>query len=379
MGLSEPSSGRRMHALKRRKLAHSTSPIFQDSPLSLPNAPPLGTKAVVCASCHRAFPGVKQSQLVQCARYVIAVFLCPFQESPTRIDPRRCQAPTCTICSRTCNGCPPSVPPTPELSMSPATVSPASPAACSPDISASLSISVSVSFGNMEGSLGMGGERRPALAPHTNVTGTGTVGRRRKQREHDDTDDESRKGSWEVEDQRMRDTGILPGCGRVVCRGCSFETPERYVFRFSLLVFVCPSSGGLTLLSLSCLAISIRATTAWGVRRRPSKPELEHCPVLAVVRLPFLSDYRYRLCCTLMFPHTTSLRLLCTFKAQIHRTHPDSNTYITAPSPRRTYACTRLHLLPQNLSHRYPYSCNPCVRSISYIVPSSSYTDQITL
>ena len=75
----------------------------------------------------------------------------------------------------------------------------------------------------------MGGERRPALASHTNVTGTGTVGRRRKQREHDDTDDESRKGSWEVEDERMRDTGILPGCGRVVCRGCSFETPERYV------------------------------------------------------------------------------------------------------------------------------------------------------
>ncbi|KAM5540042.1 hypothetical protein V8D89_006182 [Ganoderma adspersum] len=201
MGLSEPPSGHRMHALKRRKLAHSTSPIVHDSPLSLPIPLQLGTKAVVCASCHRAFPGVKQSQLIQCAR---------------------CHAPTCTICSRTCNGCPPSVPPTPELSMSPATVSPASPAACTPDIPASLSISVSVSFGNMDGDH----ERRPALASHTNVPGTGTVGRRRKQREHDDVDDQGSKGSGEVEDERMRDTGILPGCGRVVCRGCSFETPE---------------------------------------------------------------------------------------------------------------------------------------------------------
>ncbi|PIL34312.1 hypothetical protein GSI_03087 [Ganoderma sinense ZZ0214-1] len=210
MGLSEFPNGRRMHTLKRRKLTHSTSPIISNSTLSLPNLPQLGAKAVVCASCHRAFPVARQSQLIQCAR---------------------CHAPTCTICSRTCNGCPPSVPPTPELTMSPDTVSPASPAACSPDTTpASLSLSASVSFGNLDGpdTLGLGGGRRPALAPHTNVAAIGTAGRRRKNREHDDADEDGRKGSCEAghEDERMQETGIVPGCGRVVCRGCSFETPE---------------------------------------------------------------------------------------------------------------------------------------------------------
>nr|VWP01786.1 Regulator Ustilago maydis 1 protein [Ganoderma boninense] len=210
MGLSEPPRKRRMHTLKRRKLTHSTSANISDSSLTHPNPPQLGTNLkVVCTSCHRAFPGAKQNQLVQCAR---------------------CHAPTCTICSRTCNGCPPSVPPTPELTMSPATLSPATPAVCSPDTPASLSLSGSVPFANLDGpeSLGPGGERRPALASHTNVPGTGAVGRRRKNREHDDVDEEGWKGAGEAEDERMRETGILPGCGRVVCRGCSFETPERY-------------------------------------------------------------------------------------------------------------------------------------------------------
>ncbi len=154
---------------------------------------------------------------------------CLFPELPSSrvvtemIDPRRCHAATCTICSRTCNGCPPSVPPTPELTMSPATVSPASPAVCSPDALAALS----VSFGNLDGSHGLEDERRPALASHTNVTGA--MGRRRKQREHDDVDEEGRKGLWGTGDERMKETGILPGCGRIVCRGCAFETPERYV------------------------------------------------------------------------------------------------------------------------------------------------------
>ncbi|KAI1788604.1 hypothetical protein LXA43DRAFT_894376 [Ganoderma leucocontextum] len=188
-----------MHTLKRRKLTHSTSPIISDGPFSLPTPLQLGTKAVVCTSCHRAFPGAKQSQLVQCAL---------------------CHAPTCTICSRTCNGCPPSVPPTPELTMSPATVSPASPDVVSSDTPASLSLS----FGNLNSdSHGLDDGRRPALASHTNMTGT--VGKRRKVREHEDDREEGRKGLGEAGDEREKE-GILPGCGRIVCRGCSFETPE---------------------------------------------------------------------------------------------------------------------------------------------------------
>lgn len=75
MGLSDLSNGRRTHTQKRRKLVHTASSIISDSPVALPTPPQLGTKAVVCASCHRAFPGTKQSLLIQCARYVIAVSL----------------------------------------------------------------------------------------------------------------------------------------------------------------------------------------------------------------------------------------------------------------------------------------------------------------
>lgn len=111
--------------------------------------------------------------------------------------------------------------------MSPATVSSTSPSVGSSDAIPSRS----VSFGDLDDSYGLAeeGGRRPALASHTNTSVIGTAGRRRKQRDHDNVDGEGRKGVGSVEDERMKEAGILPGCGRVVCQGCSFETPERYV------------------------------------------------------------------------------------------------------------------------------------------------------
>ena len=53
------------------------------------------------------------------------------------------------------------------------------------------------------------------------------MGKRRKVREHElEREGEGRRGELGDEEKEQ---GVLPGCGRVVCRGCSFETPERYV------------------------------------------------------------------------------------------------------------------------------------------------------
>ncbi|TBU21574.1 hypothetical protein BD309DRAFT_972847 [Dichomitus squalens] len=205
MGLSELPNGCKIHLMKRRKLIHSTSPTLSTSPsLFVPLQLQPGPKAVVCTSCHRAFPGAKQSQLVQCAR---------------------CHAPTCAICSRTCNGVPPpSVPPTPKLTMSP--VSPASPGSRSPDVRTPPLLSLSFLDANTSpGHLLGSGDRRPALASHTNMAQStdGGGGKRRKRREHEQgQEDDGRRVPGESE----KEAGIVPGCGRVVCRGCSFETPE---------------------------------------------------------------------------------------------------------------------------------------------------------
>ncbi|EJF56915.1 hypothetical protein DICSQDRAFT_140759 [Dichomitus squalens LYAD-421 SS1] len=190
--------------MKRRKIFHSTSPTLSTSPsVFVPLQLQPGPKAVVCTSCNRAFPGAKQSQLVQCAR---------------------CHAPTCAICSRTCNGVPPpSVPPTPELTMSP--VSPASPGSRSPDARTPPLLSLSFLDANASpGHLFGSGGRRPALASHRNMAQSpdGGGGKRRKRREHEHEhgqEDDGRRGHGDEKEAE-------PGCGRVVCQGCSFETPE---------------------------------------------------------------------------------------------------------------------------------------------------------
>ncbi|KAI0696994.1 hypothetical protein C8T65DRAFT_662974 [Cerioporus squamosus] len=186
-------SGRRTHSMKRRKLTHPPPPALDmvakpDSLLLPVSATANHIKAApVCASCHRAFFGAKQSQLVECAR---------------------CRAVTCVICSRTCNGC---------LSSLPVTSAPA------PYAVAKLSMPLASS-------------RRPALALHTNTALGGAplpfAGRRRKMRDRDCAEDDDggceRLGNGERDSEReKRDDGVLPGCERTVCRNCACEIPER--------------------------------------------------------------------------------------------------------------------------------------------------------
>ncbi|KAI0739429.1 hypothetical protein C8Q80DRAFT_1198649 [Daedaleopsis nitida] len=175
MGSAETHVIRKCPPSKRRRIAH-----LQVTPTPVLPARHTGiTVLPVCASCHRGFTGSKQIQLVLCAR---------------------CHSPTCPICSRTCNGCPSSVPPTPALTTAP---SPPDTPLASPLPSA----------------------RRPALALNTNNTSGATpttqiAGRRRKAR---DCDEEERD---EAQSRKFVGDGALLGCGRAVCRNCSFETPE---------------------------------------------------------------------------------------------------------------------------------------------------------
>ncbi|KAI0349385.1 hypothetical protein OH77DRAFT_1432125 [Trametes cingulata] len=120
---------------------------------------------------------------------------------------RRCHEPTCPICSRTCNGCPPSVPPTPALTSSSST--PDTPL-MSPQRPASA---LSVNMANARQD-----------QPGGSTAAVAVAGRRRKVRELD-RDDEN--AGIDGEDGGHEDSvdGVLPGCGRTVCQKCAFETP----------------------------------------------------------------------------------------------------------------------------------------------------------
>ncbi|KAI0328982.1 hypothetical protein GY45DRAFT_1325688 [Cubamyces sp. BRFM 1775] len=193
MGLADLSNGRRVHSLKRRKLTHSTSltsPPISTIPLG-PSLIPLQTgdvKASVCNSCHRAFAGSKRNQLVQCAR---------------------CHEPTCTICSRTCNGYPPSVPPTPALTTSPSS-GPDTPLMSPRRSATALTADLRVSRDH---------------APVQSL-----AGRRRKVRDLDDDEDNAvAKGTQGADAENEwpgNANGVLPGCGRTLCQKCCFETPS---------------------------------------------------------------------------------------------------------------------------------------------------------
>lgn len=115
----------------------------------------------------------------------------------------RCHAPTCAICSRTCNGCPPSTPPTPALTSSPSLPG-------TPLVSPFPTL------------------RRPVLAMNTNTaldpTPPPIAGRRRKAR-----DREEEEGGKADGDLAETEEGVLPGCGRTVCRNCATESTQRCV------------------------------------------------------------------------------------------------------------------------------------------------------
>ncbi|KAI0364651.1 hypothetical protein BV20DRAFT_974224 [Pilatotrama ljubarskyi] len=122
---------------------------------------------------------------------------------------RRCHEPTCTICSRTCNGCPPSVPPTPALTSSSST--PDTPLLSPQRPASALSVS-------------MTNARQDQLGASAHVVAVAVAGRRRKVRELDQ-DDENAGIEGEDGGHDGSVDGVLPGCGRTVCQKCAFETP----------------------------------------------------------------------------------------------------------------------------------------------------------
>ena len=66
MGVSDATSGRPTHLMKKRKVAHSPSP----SLLHCSTVFTKELKAGKCASCRRTFPTTRHGQLVECARCV---------------------------------------------------------------------------------------------------------------------------------------------------------------------------------------------------------------------------------------------------------------------------------------------------------------------
>lgn len=214
--MTEPG---RMPAHKRRRLASDANPAQHIDP-DASNATSEGQipnfrllKAVACSSCHRALTGPKSAHAVICARCVSLTRSsssfsfadeCFFDICAHRPAwPRRCNAPTCPICSRTCSAAPPSQPPTPLLTYSP--TPPATPAP-SP--------------------------RRMALSLSNNNVGSVTP-RRRKVRDEDgpgvvqDAFGYGNKVQNEQYDGEM--DGWTPGCGRIVCKNCCLESPLRCV------------------------------------------------------------------------------------------------------------------------------------------------------
>ncbi|KAI0643236.1 hypothetical protein C8Q79DRAFT_166735 [Trametes meyenii] len=187
MGLAEPSSRRKTHASKRRKLTRSMQSALLSTSSSFSSS--VDIKVPVCTSCHRAFTGARRCQLVQCAR---------------------CHEPTCTICSRTCNGCPPSVPPTPALTTS-----------------SSFSDDLQPPPSPRRPTAVLGASMANAPSPASGPPPHAVAGRRRKAREFDrDGEDANvcRDEGWCEAMEGVED--VLPGCGRVVCQRCSFETPQ---------------------------------------------------------------------------------------------------------------------------------------------------------
>lgn len=158
-----------------------------------------------CSCCNRPVP-LKPGCSILCARYVLPLDSIVL----TFISQIRCEKLTCNVCSRTCTHLPPSQPPTPMLSYSPTPP-------CTP--LPPLPLRLAVTF--------------QSAASAVAVKSPRVTSQQRKRREFDG-------GSNPNDDQHMmedffdepaNDEMIIDGrgCGRKVCRNCSFEDPQRSV------------------------------------------------------------------------------------------------------------------------------------------------------
>ncbi|PCH34766.1 hypothetical protein WOLCODRAFT_139566 [Wolfiporia cocos MD-104 SS10] len=180
----------RRPATKRRKLASNGPDMNSDPnsalsiniPLTEQRPQELSVRPSVCISCRKAAYG-RLSQLVECSR---------------------CQELTCVVCSRTCTACPVSMPPTPALTnTSTPSVSP------SPKRTALALNTLNTTNARAVVALSLA-----SPAPNKRLKRSSVVAN-----EDDDGHDA------DSEDKYFKE-GLLPGCGRVICRNCCVESPH---------------------------------------------------------------------------------------------------------------------------------------------------------
>jgi len=160
-----------------------------------------------CSCCNRPVPP-KPGCSILCARYALL--------SPGSIVPRihpsniRCEKLTCNVCSRTCTHLPPSQPPTPMLSYSPTPP-------CTP--LPPLPLRLAVTFQSAASAVAI---RSPRV-----------TSQQRKRREFDGGSNlkDNQHMTEDFADESTDDEMIIDGhgCGRKVCRNCSFENPQMFV------------------------------------------------------------------------------------------------------------------------------------------------------
>jgi len=133
----------------------------------------------------------------------------PIRSSPTFTPQTRCEKLTCNVCSWTCTHLPPSQLPTPMLSYSPTPP-------CTP--LPPLPLRLAVTFQSAASAVAI---RSPRV----------TRSSHRKRREFDggSNPNDNQHVVLDLDDGSTNDEMIIDGrgCGRKVCRNCSFENPQR--------------------------------------------------------------------------------------------------------------------------------------------------------
>ena len=182
--------------------------VTPESCLSASQPLPLALKCGVvnpCSCCSRPVPP-KPACSILCARYVLHA---PDQIVPPFTPQGRCERLTCNVCSRTCTHLPPSQPPTPMLSYSPTPP-------CTP--LPPLPLRLAVTFQSAVSAVAVKSPR--------------VTSKQRKRRVFDggSNPNDNQHMMEDLVDESIDDEMIIDGhgCGRKVCRNCSFENPQRF-------------------------------------------------------------------------------------------------------------------------------------------------------
>ncbi|KAH8113079.1 hypothetical protein DFH11DRAFT_1602940 [Phellopilus nigrolimitatus] len=144
-----------------------------------------------CTSCHR-YLAVSSGETGKQSQRII----CP-----------RCQATSCSICSRTCTAIPLSMPSTPLLSFSPSP--PGTPLGASDNRPLPHDL-----------------DDTPKTRTHAQATARHTESSRRRKKRDEDDDDEGTVVGGDDDSSTKGSDRVQPGCGRTFCKNCCIENPQ---------------------------------------------------------------------------------------------------------------------------------------------------------